>query len=166
MLGTDIETTTGTLIRNLRMEDLIAVSKLDAAYTGEKKLEYWSRVFRDFLQGSDAKTSIGIAAVQEGVLTGFLLGETRAFEFGSEVCGWVFSVGVDPERARGGIATAMLQEARRRFREAGVSVVRTMVEKNNIPVLSFFRSSGFTGGSFHQLEIDLNSDPNPEEIAS
>ncbi len=155
MLETETETSSGTLIRNLRMEDLIAVSKIDAAYTGEKKLEYWSRVFRDFLQGTDAKTPIGIAAIQGGVLTGFLLGETRAFEFGSEVCGWVFSVGVDPKRARGGIATAMLHEAQSRFREAGVSVIRTMVEKNNIPVLSFFRSNGFTGGSFHQLEINL-----------
>ncbi len=141
------------------MEDLAAVSDLDAAYTGEKKQQYWRRIFGEFLHGSEAKTTIGIAAVQAGAVTGFLFGETRAFEFGSEVCGWVFSVGVDPTQTRAGIATAMLGEAMHRFRQAGVSVVRTMVKRNNIPVLSFFRSNGFTGGSFHQLEFQLEERP-------
>ncbi len=147
------------LIRNLRMEDLAAVVELDAAYTGERKKSYWQRIFAEFLHGSAEKTTIGIAAVRGATLTGFLFGETRAFEFGSEVCGWVFSVGVDPQQTRSGVATAMLEEAIHRFRQTGVSVVRTMVKRNTIPVLSFFRTNGFTGGSFHQLEYKIEEKP-------
>ena len=33
--------------------------------------------------------------------------------------------------------------------------VRTMVQRTDISVLSFFRANGFEGGSFAQLELDL-----------
>ena len=46
-------------------------------------------------------------------------------------------------------------------RELGVTVLRTMVRRNDVPVLSFFRAGGFVGGSFAQLECDL--DPNEPE---
>ena len=88
-------------------------------------------------------------------MIGYLLGEVRAFEFGSEACGWVFSVGVDPNALHGGVASALLRETCRRFREAGVSTVRTMVRRDSVDVLSFFRANGFVGGSFVQLELDL-----------
>jgi hypothetical protein len=34
-----------------------------------------------------------------------------------------------------------------------------MVGRNNVPVLSFFRANGFVGGSFVQLELDLEGEP-------
>ncbi len=88
-------------------------------------------------------------------MIGYLLGEVRAFEFGSEPCGWVFGVGVEADRLRTGVAGLLMDEARRRFRAAGLSTVRTMVRRNDVPVLSFFRSHGFVGGSFTQLESEL-----------
>jgi ribosomal protein S18 acetylase RimI-like enzyme len=56
---------------------------------------------------------------------------------------------------RGGIASSLLAEACREFARDGITRVRTMVRRNDIPVLSFFRSNGFVGGSFVQLELDL-----------
>lgn len=44
-----------------------------------------------------------------------------------------------------------------RFRDLGVSRVRTMVRRNDVPVLSFFRSSRFVGGPYVQLERDLDA---------
>ena len=96
----------------------------------------------------------GARPLQAGIV-GYLLGEVRAFEFGSEPCGWVFAVGVDPAHAREGIASLLLGEACARFRSAGVETVRTMVRRDDIPVLSFFRRRGFVGGSFYQLEMSL-----------
>jgi hypothetical protein len=52
-----------------------------------------------------------------------------------------------------------LEEARRRFRRAGVDTVRTMVRRDDVPVLSFFRSSGFVGGRFVEMEADLGGAP-------
>ena len=73
----------------------------------------------------------------------------------SDSCGWIFAVGVDPGHLRQGVASELLSEACRCFKEAGVGRVRTMVGRNNVPILSFFRSNGFVGGSFVQLELDL-----------
>ena len=89
---------------------------------------------------------------------GYLLGEVRALEFGSEPCGWVFAVGVESGHLRTGVASRLLAEASRRFKVAGISRVRTMVRRNDVPMLAFFRSAGFVGGSFVQLETDLEED--------
>lgn len=145
-------------VRDLRGSDLASVVRLDGRYTGRRKPGYWRAVFEDFLGRGRGKSKVGLAAASGGIV-GYLLGEVRAFEFGSEPCGWIFSVGVDPDRAREGIASALLEEAAARFRAAGVARVRTMVRRADVPVLSFFRSNGFSAGSFVQLELELAPRP-------
>ncbi|MCC6671010.1 MAG: GNAT family N-acetyltransferase [Planctomycetes bacterium] len=142
-----------TRVRRLAAGDLETVVRLDAAHTGTAKMEYWAEVFRSFV--GTRRGHVALAAETEGRMTGYLLGEVRAFEFGSEPCGWIFAVGVDPAALRHGIASQLLDEALRRFRELGVQRVRTMVRRSDVPVLAFFRASGFAGGSFVQLERDL-----------
>lgn len=142
-------------IRGLRMGDLSEVKRIDALHTQEQKPEYWQRVFSQFVgEGADPeRVALGVEA-EQGLL-GYLFGEVRAFEFGSAASGWIFSVGVDPECTRSGVATALLDEAKRRFAAVGVTRLRTMVRRNDVPVLSFFRANKFVGGAFAQLELDL-----------
>ena len=142
-------------VRDLCVADLDEVVRIDAVHTGENKPEYWGDVMRDFLGAQPGSTRIGLAAEDSGRFIGYLLGEVRAFEFGSDACGWVFAVGVDPVSLLEGVASTLLKEICRRFRELGVSEVRTMVRRNSVDVLSFFRANGFVGGSFVQLELDL-----------
>ena len=146
---------TTIVVRDLRHDHLDEVIRIDAVHTGEKKPRYWNRVFQDFLDVGREPLRVGLTAENEERLVGYLLGEVRAFEFGSEACGWVFAVGVDPEDARRGVASALLEEACVRFRRAGVRRVRTMVGRSDVNVLSFFRANGFVGGSFVQLERNL-----------
>lgn len=149
-------------VRGLRSDDLDDVVRIDALHTGEGKTDYWERVFRDFLR-PDQRDRVGLAAETEGRVIGYLVGEVRAFEFGSEACGWIFAVGVNPHDARKGVASALLGEACARFRQAGVGRVRTMVRRNDVGVLSFFRANQFHGGSFVQLERDINETSGGEE---
>lgn len=142
-------------VRALRPDDLDDVVRIDALHTGEDKPAYWTRVFRDFLGPDRNGVRVGLAAHDGGAVVGYLLGEVRAFEFGSEPCGWVFAVGVDTGSTRGGIATTLLAECCRRFREAGVERVRTMVRRDHVAVQAFFRANGFTAGRFVQLEREL-----------
>lgn len=142
-------------VRRLREDDLEDVIRIDALHTGRREPAYWQAVFRDFLRDDGRRPRVGLAAADESGMIGFLLGEVRAFEFGSEPCGWIFGIGVATPRLRGRVASRLLAEGCRRFREAGVSRVRTMVLRNNVPVLSFFRANGFVAGSFVQLELDL-----------
>jgi ribosomal protein S18 acetylase RimI-like enzyme len=153
---TRAETRTEVRVRDLRAEDRAEVIRIDALHTGASKPEYWGRVFDDVTRSAASDpVRVGLAAEAERRLIGYLVGEVRAFEFGSDACGWVHAIGVEPEQLRGRIATRLLAEACRKFREAGVRTVRTMVRRNDVPVLSFFRSNGFVGGSFVQLELDL-----------
>jgi len=144
-----------TSIRPLRQADLPAVVRLDARLTGRRKPAYWKTVFRGFVAQSRSGSRVALAAQDGEHLAGFLLGEVRAFEFGSAPCGWIFAVGVDPERAHQGVGSALVADAGRRFARAGVSTVRTMVGRSDVAMLAFFRSNGFVGGSFTQLELGL-----------
>ena len=143
------------IVRPLTRRDLDDVARIDALHTGSRKRRYWRRVFDEFLGSPARRDRVGLGAEVGRRLAGYLLAEVRAFEFGSPPCGWVFAVGVDPGQLRRGLASALLEEACRRFRRAKVSEVRTMVRRTDIPVLSFFRASGFIGGPFVQLERDL-----------
>lgn len=140
-------------VRKLRAADLAAVVELDALLTGERKQAYWREVFERF--PSDGRR-IGLACVGTGGrLEGFLFGEVRAFEFGSEPCGWIFAVGVDPQSSRTGIGSSLLARAKSLLGEQGVTAVRTMVRRQDVPLLAFFRGQGFVGGPFVQLESEL-----------
>ena len=145
------------VIRELRAGDLDAVMRIDSLHTGRLGGEYWRRVLDKFAGPRDS-AHVGLAATERGELVAYLLGEVRAFEFGSEPCGWVFAVGVESDHLRAGVASRLLKEARARFRAAGIARIRTMVRRNDVPMLSFFRSAGFVGGSFVQLETEIEEE--------
>ena len=145
-------------IRDLCLEDLEQVVQIDAGHTGGAKPTYWAGVFDSFVATAQRPATVGLGAEIDGRLVGYLLGEVRAFEFGSEPCGWVFAVGVDPDHLRGNVASELLHRACLDFRHHGVRKVRTMVERTDIPLMSFFRHNGFIGGAFYQLEMDLEEE--------
>jgi ribosomal protein S18 acetylase RimI-like enzyme len=145
-------------VRELRQDDIDRVVRIDALHTGAANRRYWKRAFDDFLRPDPERQRVGLAAEAEGRLIGYLLGEVRAFEFGSEACGWVFAVGVDPAHTRRDVGSTLLSEICGRFKDAGITAVRTMVRRNDVPVLAFFRANGFVGGSFVQLEVDLGEE--------
>jgi ribosomal protein S18 acetylase RimI-like enzyme len=145
-------------VRPLRPDDVAAVVHIDAVQTGEIKSAYWKRIFKEFLAADAAGARVGLAAEADGHVIGFLFGDVRAFEFGSEPCGWILEIGVDPDFTRAGVASALLREGCERLRATGVSVVRTMVRRNNVPVLTFFRTNGFAGGPYVQLELTSDDD--------
>ena len=142
-------------LRPLKAGDLSEVVRIDGLHTGLRKRAYWSAVFERFLRRNGRAVRIGLGVESPKGLAGYLLGEVRAFEFGSEPCGWIFAVGVDPGSERRGVASLLLAEAVARFQAHGVPRIRTMVSRNDVPVLAFFRGNGFRGGPFVQLELDV-----------
>lgn len=138
-------------VRNLAPQDLPDVVRIDAAHSGSAKPEYWASILREF-QGPHR---VGLVAETEGRVVGHLLAEVRAFEFGSAPCGWIFAVGVDPAHLRKSVAGTLFRAACLRFGSVGIRHVRTMVRRDDIPMLAFFRSAGMVGGPFVQLERSL-----------
>ncbi|MDP6344170.1 MAG: GNAT family N-acetyltransferase [Alphaproteobacteria bacterium] len=142
-------------IRNARPEDIDTVIRLDELGTGLAKPDYWHDIFAGYVRQPGAGRFFLIAEAA-GAVVGFIVGETRIWEFGSPSCGWVFAVNVSPERREGGIGSHLLEAICERFRRSGVDTVRTMISRRDPLNLAFFRSQGLTAGPYIELERRLD----------
>ncbi len=142
-------------IRTAGAEDVAAVSAIDAAITGLPKPDYWRRAFTRY--GAHRQRHF-LVAEAGGRVVGFIIGEERAWEFGSPPCGWVFAIGVDPAHRQGGIGTRLFDAICRTMHANGMSTVRTMLARDDALNMAFFRSQGMTGGPFIQLEMPLGQE--------
>jgi ribosomal protein S18 acetylase RimI-like enzyme len=147
------DATAPVAIRPVRRADLEPVIALDARVTGVEKRDYWRSVYRRYGEASPERQFL--VAESGGDVVGFVIGEVRDWEFGSPRCGWVFAIDVLPEARLAGTGARLLEAVCASFRRAGVRKVRTMLNRDNTLVLSFFRSQGMMAGPFIPLEMDL-----------
>jgi ribosomal protein S18 acetylase RimI-like enzyme len=137
-------------IRPAQASDLAGVSALDARLTGSRKPDYWQSMLgapeRHFL----------VAETDKGALAGFIAGEVRAWEFGQPAAGWVFAIQIEPRLRLKGVGTALYEALVERFKVAGVTRVRTLVDRKDHLILSFFRAQGMVAGPSLQLDKDLS----------
>jgi ribosomal protein S18 acetylase RimI-like enzyme len=147
-------------IRPMTEDDLPVVSAIYAAHTGVAPPADWRDRVLPLLHQAAAGAAALVAeareaeaeAVRVGDVVGYAVGEVRGWEFGSEPTGWIFGLGVAPALARRAIASRLLEAAQRALARAGVRTVRTMVRGDDVPVLTFFRTSGFVAGPYIELE--------------
>lgn len=140
-------------VRGARPRDLEQVIAIDAEITGLRKPGYWAQILRRY--GSGRRQRFFLVAHSGRRVEGYVVGDVRDWEFGFPPCGWVFGIGVRPERRQGGVGTRLLQAICDRFRRLGVSKLRTLLARDNPLVLSFFRSQGMMAAPFIPLEKDL-----------
>jgi len=140
-------------VRPARGSDLPSVVAIDAENTGVAKAAYWKDRF-EWYAGRQPDRFF-LVAERENRMLGFIVGEVRAWEFGSPPSGWIFALHVSPSARLHGLGTLLFEEICVRFRKAGVSHVRTMLAKDSHLLLSFFRSLGLMAGPFIQLEKRL-----------
>ena len=136
-------------IRPAQVSDLPAISALDARLTGSSKPDYWRERLAPGLHFLVAETD-------KGAFAGFIAGEVRAWEFGQPAAGWVFAIQIDPRIRQRGIGSALFDALIARFRAAGVTRVRTLVDRKDHLILSFFRAQGMIAGPSLQLDKDLS----------
>jgi len=148
------------LVRRVQAADIPHVIALDTRVTKLAKAEYWSDVFRRYGKQRLHERFFLIAENHkdraDSRVLGFIIGEIRAWEFGSTACGWVFALSVEPETRLQGIGSALLDAISREFKKAGVGKMRTMVARDGRLPLLFFRSEGMMAGRYIQLEKDLD----------
>ncbi len=109
-------------------------------------------------QAIDENTDTPLAFVSEvegGRITGYILGAIRSWEFGSPPAGWVIGIGVDIEHQHSGAGADLLRQLLRSFAARKVGAARTMVRREDIQVLRFFRTAGFNIGPYTELEMEL-----------
>ena len=106
-------------VRRVKAADVAQVIALDTRVTKMAKAEYWKDIFsrygrqrsneRFFLVAESGADRSGTAFL------GFIIGEIRAWEFGSSPCGWVFALSVEPKARLHGIGSALLERNRDRL---------------------------------------------------
>jgi ribosomal protein S18 acetylase RimI-like enzyme len=141
-------------VRAAEAADLPAIVAIDAENTGVAKSGYWKERFAWYAKHGPDR--FFLVAERDGTMVGFVVGEVRAWEFGSPPSGWIFAIHVSPSARLHGLGTMLFDEICARFRKAGVQHVRTMLAKDAHLLLSFFRSLGMMGGPFIQLEKRLD----------
>ena len=144
-------------IRPVTIADSQAIVALDAEISGAQKPAYWSDILDRFV-GDDqqAHPFFLVATSADDKIVGFIVGEIRAWEFGSPPCGWVLVVGVSPMHRESGIGGLLLDALCAELKKAGVTTVRTMALGNDKVNLSFFRSEGLAAGPYIELEKRLD----------
>ncbi len=152
------------IIREAEPGDLDAIVEIDKQVSGVKKTRYWRNTLE--LYSGQKNREFFLVAEHEQTVIGFILGEIRAWEFGSPSCGWVYAIGVAQDYLQQGVGSKLLDALCVHFRHAEVTKVRTMIARQDHELLSFFRSYGMMAGPFQQLELDLDSLPKGENPAA
>ena len=151
---------TAVRVRRVQAADIPYVIGLDTRVTKLAKAEYWNDVFVRYGKRRLHERFFLVAESRANKanprLLGFIIGEIRAWEFGSTPCGWVFALSVAPDVRLAGAGSALLDAISAEFKQAGVGKMRTMVARDaQLPML-FFRSEGMMAGPYIQLEKDLD----------
>ncbi len=137
--------------------DLDAVVALDAANSGAAKPDYWRGILDRFTERDRRNPRYFLVSKSaDGALLGFIVGEIRAWEFGSPPCGWVLALNVTADHREKGIGTKLLDALCVQMKEDGVTTIRTMVRANDKVNLSFFRGEGLAAGPYIELERQLD----------
>ncbi|MFO1466142.1 MAG: GNAT family N-acetyltransferase [Steroidobacteraceae bacterium] len=86
-------------IRRVRRTDVGAIIALDTLTTGISKDAHWRELVARGCRKRRENEFVFLVAVSDDDSTppsGFIVGEVRAWEFGSAPCGWVYAMAVDP----------------------------------------------------------------------
>jgi len=149
----DTGTPAAVVVRPAEASDLSTIVALDTEATGLSKAAYWKERFAWYAGGH--RDRFFLIAEHEDEPVGFIVGEVRAWEFGSPPSGWVFAITVKSDARLHGLGTVLFDALCARFRKAGARHVRTMLAKDAQVLMSFFRSQGMMAGPFIQLEKRL-----------
>ncbi len=144
-------------IRRVAANDLTHIAALDQRVTGQAKPDYWQDIFERYAtrRVDQRFFLVAEAAASQHPVLGYIVGEVRGWEFGSEPCGWVFAFSVEPDTRQQGIGERLFQAISDAFKTAGVKTMRTMVQRKNQLHMAFFRSEGMVAGPYIQLEKEL-----------
>jgi GNAT superfamily N-acetyltransferase len=137
--------------------DVAAISALDLRVTATPKAAHWQELVERHTRprSGDRFFLVATSSTVPARLIGFIVGEVRAWEFGSEPCGWVYALAVDPDTRLHRVGEALLEAMEAEFRAAGITKMRTMVARDNRLPMLFFRGEGMMAGPYLQLEKDL-----------
>ncbi len=149
---------TAVNLRPASLSDLQNIIDIDAKVTGLEKRDYWEDRLDRYTERDGRHVIVAESSdtTGEGALLGFIVGEVRAWEFGSKPCGWIFAIGVSPDHRAQGIGEQLFAALCDALKSDGADSIRTMIARKDQLNMSFFRAQGMMGGPFIELEKPLD----------
>lgn len=141
-------------LRPLHRRDLARVETIYRQLAHEIPPTEWLAVAEQAIDDTSGPPLAWVAVAGDERVIGYIIGTIRSWEFGSAPAGWVIAIGVDLEHRKESAGTDLLDRLLTSFGERGTTTVRTMVRRDNIRVLRFFRNAGFAHGPYTELEME------------
>ena len=130
------------VVRSLTLDDLDAVVRVDAAYSGVPRTEFFKARIERSMQESSIHLSL--AAELDGQVVGFVTVTFFRGEFGMpDTSAVVDAIGVHPEYAHHGVGRALFEQLEMNLRALHVEHLRTETRWDDFAMLRFFASRGF-----------------------
>ncbi len=135
-------------LRRLTEVDVPQVIQIQRSITRREVSERWQKMLSQHVADPDLPCFV---AEEASRVVGFILGEIRVGNFGSDLTGWLVLVGVVPEMMGAGIGRALARRLMDYYAEQGVPEVCTAVRWDSGDMLAFFKNLGFDRSPFINL---------------
>lgn len=129
-------------VRSMKESDLPEIIRLDRKITGRDRTAYLTRKAGEVMRQSGIRMSL--VAEVDGRIAGFLMARADFGEFGrTEPIAVLDTIGVDPDRARQRVASALLDQLLLQLASLRAEQVVTEVALDQVPLLAFLGRTGF-----------------------
>ena len=142
------------VVRQLRPQDLEAVTALDAKAVGRRREEYFKLKLSQAM--SDTGIQVSLGAELDGIFAGFLLARVYYGEFGApEPVAVLDTMDVHPDFRGRGVASDLIDQLRTNLLGLGIRTLQTEVSWRSPELLAFFQHEGFEPAPRLCLDLDL-----------
>ncbi|MFO0553341.1 MAG: GNAT family N-acetyltransferase [Polyangiaceae bacterium] len=139
----------------MKRADLSRIEEIYAQHAHEAAPFAWREVAHHAIDDESGEPLAWVACSARDVLIGYVIGEVRTWEFGSHPAGWVIGIGIDVAHQNEDIGRDLLARLVQAFASRGTTILRTMVRRDDVKVLRFFRNIGFSTGPYTELEMEV-----------
>jgi len=136
-------------IRRMVEADLDQVKAIDRALTGERRVLSWP--LRVEAEWAVYRPALSFVAELGDEIAGFLLGDIRGAEYGTDISGWIDMMGVAPQYQHQGIGRRLVDTFREECKRNGVKA-RVVVREDDERLRRFWTSVGFQRGKLISFE--------------
>ena len=136
-------------IRRMVGADLDKVEAIDRALAGERRALSWP--LRVETEWAVYRPALSYVAELEDEIVGFLLGDIRGAEYGTDISGWIDMMGVAPQYQHQRIGRRLVETFREECRRNQVKA-RVIVREDDERLTRFWTSVGFQRGKLVSFE--------------
>ena len=136
-------------IRSVAAADLERIKDIDRVLVGSDRALSWPLTAE--ANWWVKRPMLNFVAEIKGEVVGFLLGDIRAMEYGTDMSGWIDIVGVATEYQGGGIGRRLVEAFCQECQRDGIKA-RVVIREDDEHLIGFWAAVGFQRGNLVSYE--------------